>query len=40
MFYSENLPGFLFVTEDLMNLIKKNKITNAFFEPVEEIKWV
>ena len=40
MFYSENLPGFLFVTEDLMNLIKKNKITNAFFKPVEEIKWV
>ena len=40
MFYSENLPGFLFVTEDLMNLIKKNKVTNAFFEPVEEIKWV
>lgn len=40
MFYSENLPGFLFVTDDLMKLIKKNKITNAFFEPVEEIKWV
>ena len=39
MFYSENLPGYLFVTEKLMNLIKENKITNVFFEAVEEIKW-